>query len=42
MGITSKYRITGRELIETIDNWERLINFKLNLIGFLEKVMEYQ
>ena len=29
----SKYRITGRELIETIDNWEHLISFKVNLIG---------
>lgn len=29
----SKYRITGRELIQTIDNWEHLINFKVNLIG---------
>ena len=28
-----KYRITGMELIETIDNWELLINFKVNLIG---------
>ena len=28
-----KYRITGRELIQTIDNWERLINFNVNLIG---------
>jgi len=28
-----KYRITGMELIETIDNWEHLINFKVNLIG---------
>jgi len=29
----SKYRITGRELIETIDNWEHLISSKVNLIG---------
>jgi hypothetical protein len=29
----SKYRITDRELIQTIDNWEHLINFKVNLIG---------
>jgi uncharacterized protein (DUF433 family) len=29
----SKYRITGKELIQTIDNWEHLINFKVNLIG---------
>ena len=29
----NKYRITGRELLETIDNWEHLINFKVNLIG---------
>ena len=28
-----KYRITGRELIETIDNWEHLIRFKVSLIG---------
>jgi len=30
---SSKYRISGSALIETIDNWERLINFKVNLIG---------
>ena len=29
----SKYRITSSKLIETIDNWEHLINFKVNLIG---------
>jgi hypothetical protein len=29
----SKYRITGEKLIETIDNWEHLIDFKVNLIG---------
>ena len=29
----SKYRITARDLIQTIDNWERLINFRVNLIG---------
>jgi hypothetical protein len=29
----SKYRITGRQLIDTIDNWEGLINFKVKLIG---------
>ena len=29
----SKYRISSSALIETIDNWERLINFKVNLIG---------
>jgi len=29
----NKYRITGMELIETIDNWEHLIRFKVNLIG---------
>jgi hypothetical protein len=33
MPISSKYRITGRQLIETIDNWESLINFKVKLIG---------
>ena len=33
MDTASKYRITGRELIQTIDNWEHLINFKVNLIG---------
>ena len=33
MVTVSKYRITGRELIQTIDNWEHLINFKVNLIG---------
>ena len=33
MVTASKYRITGRELIQTIDNWEHLINFKVNLIG---------
>jgi hypothetical protein len=30
---TSKYRLTGKDLIKTIDNWERLINFKVHLIG---------
>lgn len=29
----SKYRITGTELLQTIENWEHLINFKVNLIG---------
>jgi len=29
----SKYRITGRDLLDTIDNWERLITFKVSLIG---------
>ena len=29
----SPYRITSKTLIQTIDNWERLINFKVNLIG---------
>ena len=33
MAKANKYRITGRELIETIDNWEHLISFKVNLIG---------
>jgi hypothetical protein len=33
MGTDNKYRITARELIHTIDNWERLINFRVNLIG---------
>jgi hypothetical protein len=33
MVTASKYRITGRELIQTIENWEHLINFKVNLIG---------
>lgn len=33
MVTVSKYRITGTELIQTIDNWEHLINFKVNLIG---------
>lgn len=33
MVTASKYRITGRELIQTVDNWEHLINFKVNLIG---------
>ena len=28
-----KYRITGSELLQTIENWEHLINFKVNLIG---------
>jgi hypothetical protein len=30
---TSKYRITGKELIETLDNWDQLMNFKVNLIS---------
>jgi len=29
----STYRLTGKELIETIENWEHLISFKVNLIG---------
>ncbi len=29
----SPYRITSKELIQTIGNWERLINFKVQLIG---------
>ena len=33
MARANKYRITGRELLETIDNWERLINFRVRLIG---------
>ncbi|MCP4668633.1 MAG: hypothetical protein GY849_20005 [Deltaproteobacteria bacterium] len=33
MVTTGTYRITGRQLTETIDNWDRLINFKVNLIG---------
>jgi len=33
MATTSKYRVTGKELIQTIDNWEQLINFKVSLIG---------
>jgi len=33
MDTASKYRITSSKLIQTIDNWERLINFKVNLIG---------
>lgn len=33
MVTASKYRITGKELIQTIDNWDQLINFKVNLIG---------
>jgi len=33
MVTASKYRITGRDLIQTIDNWAHLINFKVNLIG---------
>ena len=33
MVTTSKYRLTGKDLIQTIDNWERLINFKIHLIG---------
>lgn len=27
------YRITSKDLIKTIDNWESLINFKVKLIG---------
>lgn len=33
MAAISKYRITGTELIETIDNWESLISFRVNLIA---------
>jgi hypothetical protein len=33
MVTASKYRITGRKLIQTIDNWEHLISFKVDLIG---------
>ena len=33
MVTTSKYRITGKELIQTIDNWDQLMNFKVKLIG---------
>ncbi|HUU40490.1 MAG TPA: hypothetical protein VMW42_06105 [Desulfatiglandales bacterium] len=33
MATVSKYRITARELIQTIDNWEHLINFRVNLVG---------
>jgi hypothetical protein len=33
MVTTSKYSITGKELIETLDNWDQLINFKVNLIS---------
>jgi hypothetical protein len=33
MVTASKYRITARELLQTIENWEHLINFKVNLIG---------
>jgi hypothetical protein len=33
MVTANKYRITSKELIQTIDNWERLINFKVQLIG---------
>ncbi len=30
---TSTYRLTGKELLDTIENWEHLISFKVNLIG---------
>jgi hypothetical protein len=33
MVTASPYRITSKELIKTIDNWESLINFKVKLIG---------
>jgi len=33
MVIASKYRITASELLQTIENWEHLIDFKVNLIG---------
>jgi hypothetical protein len=33
MVTSSKYRITDRQLIDTIDNWEGLINFKVRLIS---------
>lgn len=29
----SKYRTTGMELLDTIDNWEHLIDFNVHLIG---------
>lgn len=28
-----RYRITGADLMQTLDNWERLINFRISLIG---------
>jgi len=31
MVTASKYRITAKELLQTIENWEHLINFKVNL-----------
>ncbi len=33
MVTASKYRITASELLQTIENWEHLIDFKVNLIG---------
>jgi uncharacterized protein (DUF433 family) len=33
MVTASKYRITARELLQTIENWEHLMHFKANLIG---------
>lgn len=33
MVTTIPYRITGRELIQTLDNWECIINFRVNLIA---------
>jgi len=37
MVTASKYRITGKELIQTIDNWEHLINFIIFAEALLEK-----
>jgi len=33
MTISSKFRITSGELMQTLDNWEQIINFRVNLIA---------
>ena len=33
IGATIKYRITGSELLGTLQNWDQLINFDVSLIG---------
>lgn len=30
---SSRYRITAEDLMQTLDNWDNLIDFKVNLIG---------
>jgi hypothetical protein len=33
MATTSPYRLTGSKLLQTIDNWDRLMNFRAQLIA---------